>query len=71
MERGDCIGGYTKAKWTSEKSSKFVGDSNAILFNLSRNSHFPSKKTGKDIACDIQYGPCFVGGFGYNELGAY
>jgi hypothetical protein len=47
---GDCIGGYTKANWSSNKVK--VGDSDAILFNLSLSRQFPSKRfTGKEIAC--------------------
>jgi hypothetical protein len=56
---GDCIGGYTKAKWSSD--NVYVGDSDAILFNLSCSRQFPSKQTGEEIECRGHYGPCFNG----------
>jgi hypothetical protein len=39
-----------------------------MLFNLSKQSHFPSKRTGKEIFCHSNYGPCFSGAYG--ELSA-
>ena len=41
-----------------------------MLFNLSKQSHFPNKRTGKEIYCSSTYGPCFRGG-GNNELSAW
>jgi hypothetical protein len=41
VKDGDCIGGYTNFYWHSEVG-KFVGDSHAMLFNLSKQSHFPN-----------------------------
>ncbi len=32
IKNGDCIGGYTSAKWESER--KYSSDSEAFLFNL-------------------------------------
>ena len=69
IEGGQCIGGFTKAQWQSLDPSEHVGDSDAMLFNLSTRSHFPSKNTGKDIYCGSQKGPCFNGG-GLTELSA-
>ena len=55
IEEGDCIGGYTEAQWDSPdegkyvKSSdngKFVGDSHAMLFNLSQEKVFKNTGTG-------------------------
>ncbi len=40
IKDGDVIGGYTKAQWESPSSSKYVGDSDAMLFNLSCQRHF-------------------------------
>jgi hypothetical protein len=66
---GDCIGGYTKANWSS--NNVYVSDCDAILFNLSCSRQFPSKrKTGKEIECYNDYGPCFNGGGG-SELDAW
>ncbi len=45
-------------------------DSEAILFNLSSQRHFPSQKTGYDIYCDCNFGPCFRGK-GHVELSAF
>ena len=39
---GDCIGGYTSAQWSSPDSVKYVGDSTAMLFNLSWKRHYPT-----------------------------
>ncbi len=44
IKDGDCIGGYTTVKWTSE--FKLISDSDSMLFNLSSSRHFPSKKLG-------------------------
>ena len=33
-----------------------------MLFNLSKQSHFPNKRTGKEILCRSNWGPCFSGG---------
>ena len=41
-----------------------------MLFNLSKQSHFPNKRTGKEIYCCNDYGPCFSGGIN-SELSAY
>jgi hypothetical protein len=41
-----------------------------MLFNLSKQSHFPNKRTGKEIYCHSWIGPCFTGGE-WNELSAY
>ncbi len=40
VKDGDVIGGYTKAQW--ESSGGYVGDSDAMLFNLSCQRHFPN-----------------------------
>jgi carbamoylphosphate synthase large subunit len=40
IENGDCIGGYTKAKLSS--NDDFQADSEAMLFNLSCCRHFPT-----------------------------
>ena len=34
IKNGDCIGGYTQVPWTSDGYDR--GDSEAMLFNLSR-----------------------------------
>ena len=62
VKDGDCIGGYTKAQWSSPSSPEFCGDDEAFLFNLTCNRHFPSRKTGNDINCLRDTGPCFNGG---------
>ncbi len=35
IKEGDCIGGFTKAEWSSPSERKFFSDLDAILFNLS------------------------------------
>ena len=66
IKDGDCIGGYTKAQWESGYG-KQVGDSDAMLFNLSRQRHFTSTGYGKEIWCHSGFGPCY----GYSELSAF
>jgi BTB/POZ domain-containing protein KCTD9 len=41
VKDGDCIGGFTKAKWSSG-DVKHIADSDAMLFNLSCCRHFPN-----------------------------
>ena len=71
IQNGDCIGGYTKAKWSSSFTDKC--DNSAVLFNLTARRSFPSKKTGKDICCGKSYGPYFTAwSDGYDpELAAF
>ncbi len=52
VKDGDCIGGYTTAQWSGPVKSTFVGDTDAMLFNLSCCRQFPSKRSGTDIFCD-------------------
>jgi hypothetical protein len=40
-----------------------------MLFNLSKQSHFPKKRTGEEIWCRSDIGPCFSGR-GSSELSA-
>jgi hypothetical protein len=61
VKGGDCIGGFTKALWRSPIDPDFVGDNDAMLFNLSRYRHFPSKKTKYAIFRRYDWGPCFCG----------
>jgi hypothetical protein len=42
VKDGDCIGGFTNAKWISKE--KVVEDSDAMLFNLSKQRDFPLSK---------------------------
>ncbi len=44
VKDGDVIGGYNKAQWLSIPIQyvKYVGDSDAMLFNLSCQRHFPN-----------------------------
>ncbi len=60
IKDGDCIGGYTSQHW--DQSDTFKDDSSAFVFNLTLSRHFPSKATGKDIKCRINWGPTFSGG---------
>ena len=41
-----------------------------MLFNLSKQSHFPNKRTGIEIFCLSSWGPCFSGD-GDSELSTY
>ena len=69
IKDGDCIGGFTKADWSSPwPHYRSVGKTDAILFNLSCFRVFPSKETGTDIYCSYYWGPCFRGG-NHTELG--
>jgi hypothetical protein len=65
IKNGDCIGGYTNAKWTID--NKGAQDNDAMLFNLSQCRHYSSKQSGLDIFCSSQLGPCFTG-IGDSEL---
>ncbi len=62
IKDGDVIGGYSTAQWYSVSPGKFVGDSDAMLFNLSCQRHFPNYGTGKEIECSTYQGPCYGGG---------
>ena len=69
MKDGDCIGGYTEVELSSD--GKNVGDSNAMLFNLSQQRCFPHKnQTQYAIGCDSKRGPTFTGGNAF-ELCAF
>ena len=59
IKNGDCVGGYTKASWSSEGIYK--SDNDSMLFNLSSYRHFPSKNTGKDICSSGVIGFAFSG----------
>jgi hypothetical protein len=41
-----------------------------MLFNLSKQSHFPKKRTGEEIYCHSNWGPCFSGRDSWSELSA-
>jgi hypothetical protein len=49
--------------------AKSVGDSDAMLFNLSKQRHFPNKGTGNEIRCSSGSGPNFCAVV-FTELGA-
>jgi nitrite reductase/ring-hydroxylating ferredoxin subunit len=40
IKDGDCVGGYTTASWSFK--NKWLGDSEAMLFNLTCCRHFPT-----------------------------
>jgi hypothetical protein len=67
IKDGDCIGAYTKGKFSSPYGEKYVEDIESMLINLSSCRHFPTKSTGKQIVCGKDIGPCF----GNVELCAY
>ena len=64
IKDGDCIGGYTSQHWESPDSSKTKADNSAFVFNLTHSRHFPSKASGKDIKCNSDRGPSFMGASG-------
>lgn len=69
VKDGDCIGGFTNAKWSS--GFQFVGDNTAMLFNLQQERCFPhAKQKEYAILCESVKGPSFDG-FGNSELSAY
>jgi hypothetical protein len=62
LNNGNCIGGYTSAKWHTPPSS-FLGthtfDNSAIIFNLTDEVSYPIVKADKAIFCFRNNGPCF------------
>ena len=60
IKNGDCVGGFTKAPWSSHV--EYNSDPYATVFNATRSRHFSSQNTGNDIWCDADFGPCFSGG---------
>jgi len=66
VKDGDCIGGYTKEHWQNLFNGKYFIDSDAMLFNLSCQRHFPNKGKGKEINSFRFRGPSF----GFDELNA-
>ena len=59
INMGDCIGGYTKASWSSPPNicGELISDSDAVLFNLTCGRQYPHKNTGKAIYCSKYKGP--------------
>jgi hypothetical protein len=57
MLNGECIGGYTKALWTSEDEDKEEEDKGAMLFNLTTHASFPCIKPSTAIWCNKYRGP--------------
>ncbi len=70
IKDGDCIGGFTKAQWDGPSDIKFVGDSDAFLFNLTRSRLFKATEKG-GIFCWSVRGPIFYASNNPAELGAY
>jgi hypothetical protein len=68
VKDGDCIGGYTSAKWSLD--TPLVYDNMAMLFNLSKERCFPHTKQGVAMKFYDHCGPCFSGN-GSIELAAY
>jgi hypothetical protein len=61
VKDGDCIGGYTEAQWSSK--GKKVEDTAAMLFNLSKQRHFPLTQQARSaIWCRSDNGVGFSGG---------
>jgi hypothetical protein len=56
--------------WPTYSQLDYIGDNEAMLFNLSCNRYFPSKQTGKDIWWSRIWGPSFRGESGAAELSA-
>jgi hypothetical protein len=70
VKDGDCIGGFTKAQWTSN-GAEYAGDSTAMLFNLSQQRQFPHQPQAEwAIRCYSGFGPYFTGD-DYSELNAW
>ena len=67
IEDGDCIGGYTRGSWYSDRN-KYDGDSASILFNLNQWRYFPSKLQANNIFTGRYIGPCFSGSGTEGEL---
>jgi hypothetical protein len=45
VKDGDCIGGFTNAWWEDDPNpGEFVGDTHALLFNLSSFNQFKGSK---------------------------
>ena len=62
QENGECIGGFTKAQWTSPEKEQFKTDPTAMLFNLSTRQNFQCQNPKKAIACWKNWGPYFGDG---------
>lgn len=67
VKDGDCIGGFTNAKWSSDNNIEY--DKTSMLFNLTQQRHFPNKQTSYAIGCYDNKGPYFTGD-GEEELAA-
>ena len=61
-DNGQCVGGFTTAKWASPESPTPVNDSTAMLFNLTSQQFFKSQNHSVAIKCYKGYGPYFGNG---------
>ena len=67
IKDGDCVGGYSKAQFSS-LSGEWVVDSESLIFNLGQQQVFKSQGGEYGgIFCRSDRGPCY----GDAELGAY
>lgn len=66
VKDGDCIGGFTRASWSSPPyPGKHIGQCDSMLFNLSSRNCFPSIKGNQiEIKCRSDHGPYFSSGSG-------
>ena len=58
-ENGHCIGGFTSAQWSSPAKATYVGDSSAMVFNLTKHYCKTPTDHNKAIKNNKTYGPCF------------
>ena len=58
IKDGDCIGGYTKAQFSSEYGKR-IKDSTALLFNCTKQRSFPCVNNGISTIVGESEGPRF------------
>jgi hypothetical protein len=57
---GHCIGGYTKAEWSSSSKECTVADPDPVVFNLTKQTAFRVINKDKAITCGSHWGPVFT-----------
>ena len=58
-DNDQCVGGFTRAQWTSPKEDTKAKDNSAMLFNLTTCNKFKSQDNNLAIECWSKYGPAF------------
>ncbi len=58
-ENGNCVGGFTSAKWASTQLYTCGSDSKSKLFNLTTQNNFKNLCNIMSILNCEKFGPCF------------